>query len=206
MGLNLSRTAVAAGLAAVLSLPASAATSNWQIDPAHSSAQFAVRHMAISTVRGAFSNVTGSVVLDDKDIGKSIVDVTIDVASVDTRQPDRDNDLRSDKFFDVAHFPSITFKSKKVEQSAPGKLKITGDLTIRGTTKEVVLDVDGPTPPMKDPWGNQRVAANATTKINRQDYGVKWNATLDNGGVVVGDDVSIVIDVELIKQAPKSGN
>jgi polyisoprenoid-binding protein YceI len=206
MGLNLSRTVIAASLAAVVSLPASAATSNWQIDPAHSSAQFAVRHLAISTVRGAFSKVTGTVALDDQDISKSIVDVTIDVASVDTRQPDRDNDLRSDKFFDVAHFPSITFKSKKVEQSAPGKLKVTGNLTIRGTTKEVVLDVDGPTAPMKDPWGNQRVAANASTKINRQDYGVKWNATLDNGGVVVGDDVSIVIDVELVKQAPKSGD
>jgi len=206
MGLNLSRTAIAASLAAVVSLPASAATSNWQIDPAHSSAQFAVRHLAISTVRGAFSKVTGTVALDDQDISKSIVDVTIDVASVDTRQPDRDNDLRSDKFFDVAHFPSITFKSKKVEQTAPGKLKVTGDLTIRGTTKEVVLDEDGPTAPMKDPWGNQRVAANASTKINRQDYGVKWNATLDNGGVVVGDDVSIVIDVELVKQAPKSGD
>jgi polyisoprenoid-binding protein YceI len=206
MGLNLSRTAIAASLAAVVSLPASAATSNWQIDPAHSSAQFAVRHLAISTVRGAFSKVTGTVALDDQDVSKSIVDVTIDVASVDTRQPDRDNDLRSDKFFDVAHFPSITFKSKKVEQSAPGKLKVTGDLTIRGITKEVVLDVDGPTAPMKDPWGNQRVAANASTKINRQDYGVKWNATLDNGGVVVGDDVSIVIDVELVKQAPKSGD
>jgi polyisoprenoid-binding protein YceI len=206
MGLNLSRTAIAASLAAVVSLPASAATSNWQIDPAHSSAQFAVRHLAISTVRGAFSKVTGTVALDDQDVSKSIVDVTIDVASVDTRQPDRDNDLRSDKFFDVAHFPSITFKSKKVEQSAPGKLKVTGDLTIRGITKEVVLDVDGPTAPMKDPWGNQRVAANASTKINRQDYGVKWNATLDNGGVVVGDDVSIVIDVELVKHAPKSGD
>jgi polyisoprenoid-binding protein YceI len=206
MGLSFSRIAIAASLAGVLSFPAGAATSNWQIDPAHSSAQFAVRHMAISTVRGAFSKVTGNVVFDDKDVSKSVVDVTIDVASVDTRQPDRDNDLKSDKFFDVAHFPSITFKSKKVEQAAPGKLKITGDLTIRGTTKEVVLDVDGPTAPVKDPWGNQRVAANATTKINRQDFGVKWNATLDNGGVVVGDDVSIIIDVELVKQAPKSGN
>ena len=114
--------------------------------------------------------------------------------------PDRDNDLRSEKFFDVAHYPSITFKSKKVEQVAPGKLKVTGDLTIRGTTKEVVLDVEGPTVPLKDPWGNTRVAAAATTKINRQDFGVKWNATLDNGGVVVGDDVSIVIDVELVKK------
>ena len=195
-----SRIALTAGLAAALSLPAAAATSNWQIDPAHSSAQFSVRHMAISTVRGAFSKVTGTIVFDDKDISKSTIDVTIDANSVDTRVPDRDNDLRSEKFFDVAHYPSITFKSKKVEQVAPGKLKVTGDLTIRSTTKEVVLDVEGPTVPMKDPWGNTRVAANATAKINRQDFGVKWNATLDNGGVVVGDDVSIVIDVELVKK------
>jgi len=200
MGTILSRIALTAGLAAALSLPAAAANSNWQIDPAHSSAQFSVRHMAISTVRGAFSKVTGSVVLDDKDVAKSTVEVTIDANSVDTRVPDRDNDLRGEKFFDVAHYPSITFKSRKVEQLAPGKLKVTGDLTIRGTTKEVVLDVEGPTAPMKDPWGNTRTAANATTKINRQDFGVKWNATLDNGGVVVADDVSIVIDVELVKK------
>jgi len=200
MGNILSRIALTAGFAAALSLPAAAATSTWQIDPAHSSAQFSVRHMAISTVRGAFSKVTGSVVFDDKDISKSTVDVTIDANSVDTRVPDRDNDLRSDKFFDVAHYPSIIFKSRKVEQLAPGKLKVTGDLTIRGTTKEVVLDVEGPTAPVKDPWGNTRNAATATTKINRQDFGVKWNATLDNGGVVVGDDVSIIIDVELVKK------
>ena len=200
MGINFSRIALAAGLATALSLPAAAANSNWQIDPAHSSAQFAVRHMAISTVRGAFSKVTGTVALDDKDVTKSTVNVTIDVTTVDTREPDRDNDLRSDKFFDVAHYPSITFKSKKVDQVAPGKLKVTGDLTIRGTTKEVVLDVDGPTAPIKDPWGNTRAAATATTKINRQDFGVKWNATLDSGGVVVGDEVSITIDVELVKK------
>ena len=200
MGNILSRIALTAGIAAALSLPAAAANSNWQIEPAHSSAQFSVRHMAISTVRGAFSKVTGSVVFDDKDVSKSSVEVTIDANSVDTRVPDRDNDLRSEKFFDVAHYPSITFKSKRVEQVAPGKLKVTGDLTIRGTTKEVVLDVEGPTAPVKDPWGNTRNAATATTKINRQDFGVKWNATLDNGGVVVGDDVSIIIDVELVKK------
>jgi len=200
MGTILSRIALTAALAAALSLPAPAANSNWQIDPAHSSAQFSVRHMAISTVRGAFSKVTGSVVFDDKDVSKSTVEVTIDANSVDTRVPDRDNDLRSEKFFDVAHYPSITFKSRKVEQLTPGKLKVTGDLTIRGTTKEVVLDVEGPTAPVKDPWGNTRNAATATTKINRQDFGVKWNATLDNGGVVVGDDVSIIIDVELVKK------
>ena len=198
MGINFSRITLTAGLAALLSLPAAAATTNWQIDPQHSSAQFSVRHMAISTVRGAFNKVTGTIALDDKDITKSTVDVTIDATTVDTHEPNRDNDIRSDKFFDVAHHPSITFKSKKVEQVAPGKLKVTGDLTIRGTTKEVVLDVEGPTAPIKDTWGNQRSAANATTKINRQDFGVKWNATLDNGGVVVSDEVSINIDVEMI--------
>jgi polyisoprenoid-binding protein YceI len=202
MSNTLSRIATAAGLAAILSLPAAAATSDWKIDPAHSSAQFSVRHMAISTVRGAFSKVTGAIVLDDKDITKSTVDVTIDVTTVDTREPGRDNDLRSDHFFDVAHFPTMTFKSKKVERLAPGKLKVTGDLTIRGTTKEVALEVEGPTAPVKDPWGNQRAAVSASAKINRQDFGVKWNATMDNGGLVVGDDVNITIDVEMIKQAP----
>jgi len=206
MGHHLSRIAVTAGLAAALALPAAAATSEWKIDPAHSSAQFSVRHMAISTVRGAFSKVNGTLVLDDKDITKSSIDVTIDVSTVDTREPMRDNDLRSDKFFDVAHYPTMTFKSKKVEQVSAGKLKVTGDLTIRGTTKEVVLDVEGPTAPMKDPWGNQRVAVNATSKINRQDYGVKWNATLDNGGVVVGDDVNITIDAEMVRPATKPAN
>ena len=202
-----SRIALAAGMAVGLSLPAGAATSAWQVDPQHSSAQFAVRHLGLSTVRGAFSKLSGTMVLDDQDITKSSVEVTIDVSTVDTREPDRDKDLRSERFFDVAHFPTMTFKSKKVEQVAPGKLRVTGDLTIHGTTREVTLDVDGPTAPVKDPWGNQRVAATATTKINRQDYGVKWNAKLDNGGVVVGDDVNITLDVEMIqKPAAKTGD
>src|SRR6266481_3305173 len=135
MGNHLSRIAVTAGLAAVLSLTADAATSEWKIDPQHSSAQFSVRHMAISTVRGAFSKVNGTLVLDDKDVTKSTVDVTIDVSTVDTREPARDNDLRSDKFFDVAHFPTMTFKSKKVEQVAPGKLKVTFFFTNTATTE-----------------------------------------------------------------------
>lgn len=207
MSKYLSRIAVVAGLAAASSLTAQAATSAWQIDPQHSSAQFAVRHMAISTVRGAFSKVSGTLMLDDKDVTKSTVEVSIDVSTVDTREPDRDKDLRSERFFDVAHYPTMTFRSKKVEQAGAGKLKVTGDLTIRGTTKEVVLDVDGPSTPMKDPWGNLRTAATATARVNRQDFGVKWNAKLDNGGVVVGDDVNITIDVELIqKGAAKSGD
>lgn len=204
MNQNFLRIAFLAAMITAISLPAVAATSEWKIDPAHSSAQFAVRHLAISTIRGAFTKVSGTVQLDDQDVTKSSVDVTIDVDSVDTRVPDRDKDLRSERFFDVAKYPTITFKSKKVEQAGPGKLKVTGDLTIHGTTKEVVLDVDGPTPAIKDPWGNQRAAVNATTKINRQEYGVKFNAKMDSGGLVVGDDVAITIDVEMFKPgAPK---
>jgi polyisoprenoid-binding protein YceI len=203
----LTRGISATALAAVLSLPAAAATSTWQIDPNHSAAQFAVRHLAISTVRGAFTKVSGTIQFDDKDIAKSSVDVTIDAASVDTRVEGRDKDLRSDHFFDVEKYPTLTFKSIKVEQVEVGKLKVTGDLTIHGVTKQVVLDVEGPTAAVKDPWGNQRAAANATTKINRQDFGVKWNAKMDNGGWVVGDDVTITIDVEIVqKGALKSGN
>ena len=201
-----SKIAVTAGLAAFLSLPAAAATSTWNIDPAHSSAQFSVRHLAISTVRGTFSKISGTVQLDESDITKSTVNVSIEVATVDTHEPDRDADLRTDKFFDVAKYPTMTFKSKKVEQVAAGKLKVTGDLTIRGTTREVTLDVEGPTAPIKDPFGFMRAAVNATTKINRQDFGVKWNATMDNGGVVVGDDVNITIDTEMVKPLPKPAN
>ncbi len=207
MGHFLTRVISATALAAALSLPGAAATSTWQIDPNHSSAQFAVRHLAISTVRGAFTKVSGTVQFDDRDISKSSVDVTIDAASVDTRVPDRDKDLRSDRFFDAEKYPTLTFKSTKVEQVETGKLKVTGDLTIHGVTKQVVLDVEGPTAAVKDPWGNQRAAANASTKINRQDFGVKWNAKMDNGGWVVGDDVAITIDVEMVqKGAPKSGD
>jgi polyisoprenoid-binding protein YceI len=197
MGHMFSRITLAAGLAAALALPALAATSDWQIDPAHSAAQFAVKHLAISTVRGAFTSVKGSVQFDDKDIAKSTVDVTIDVNSVDTRVAARDKDLRSDHFFDADHFPTITFKSKRVEQVAPGKLKITGDLSIRGTTKEVVLDVDGPTAPIKDPWGNQRIGVNASAKITRQDFGITY------GPGMIGDEITITIDAELFQKAAK---
>jgi polyisoprenoid-binding protein YceI len=207
MGHFLTRAISATVLAAALSLPAAAATSTWQIDPNHSAAQFAVRHLGLSTVRGAFTKVSGTIQFDDKDVSKSSVEVTIDAASVDTRVPDRDKDLRGDHFFDVEKYPTLTFKSTKVEQVEVGKLKVTGDLTIHGVTKQVVLDVEGPTAAVKDPWGNQRAAANASTKINRQDFGVKWNAKMDNGGWVVGDDVAITIDVEMVqKGAPKSGD
>jgi len=190
-----------AAMLAILTASGVAATAPWRIDPQHTAAQFSVRHLAISTVRGQFSNVKGTVQWDDEDITKSTVDISIDVNSVDTREPKRDAHLKSADFFDAAKYPEMTFKSKKIEKAADGKLKVTGDLTIRGTTREVILDVDGPTNPIKDMQGMQRAALTATTKINRQDYGVKWNATMDNGGVVVGDEISIVIDLEMIKQA-----
>jgi polyisoprenoid-binding protein YceI len=196
MGNVFSRFALSAGLAVALALPAAGATSDWQLDPAHSAAQFAVKHLAISTVRGAFTKVAGTVQFDDKDVTKSSVDVTIDVGSVDTREPNRDKDLRSDHFFDVDHFPTITFKSKRVEKIADGKLKVTGDLTIHGVTKEAVLDVDGPSAPIKDPWGNQRMGVNASTKISRQGFGVGANY----GAAIVGDDISITIDAEMIQK------
>jgi polyisoprenoid-binding protein YceI len=196
MGHAFSRIALATGLAAALVLPAVAATSNWQIDPAHSAAQFAVKHLAISTVRGAFTKVQGTVRFDDQDITKSTVDVTVDAGSVDTRQPDRDKDLRSDHFFDVEHFPAITFKSKKVEQVSPGKLKVTGDLTIHGVTKEVALDVDGPSAPIKDPWGNPRMGVSASTKISRRDFGIGANY----GPAMIGDEISITIDAEMAQK------
>jgi polyisoprenoid-binding protein YceI len=202
MGQLLSRITLSATLAAALTLPASA-TTTWQIDPAHTAASFAVKHLMISTVRGEFKGITGNVNWDDQDITKSTVDVTIDAKTVDTSEPQRDNDLKSEKFFDVAKYPTITFKSRKVEQVSIGKLKVTGDLTIHGITKEAVLDVEGPSASVKDPWGNTRVAISATTKVNRQDYGVKWNANIDGGGVVVGDDVNITIDLEMIKKVAK---
>ncbi|HEX8872907.1 MAG TPA: YceI family protein [Candidatus Acidoferrum sp.] len=199
---NVSRWAAVAGLAAVMTLPASAGTTTFQIDPRHSAAEFAVTHLMISTVRGEFHGVNGTVVLDDQDPSKSVVNVTIDAASVDTREPDRDKHLKSPDFFDVAKYPTITFKSTKVEPAGPGKLKVLGDLTIRGVTRQVTLDVTTPKEPIKDPWGLQRSAVYGTTKINRQDFGVKWNSALDAGGVAVSDDVNITLDVEMIIPPP----
>src|ERR1700740_3620431 len=164
--------ALSAVLASVLTCPAAGATTTWQIDPAHTAAGFAVKHLMISTVRGEFKGVTGTVIWDDQDITKSKIDVTIDAKTVNTGENARAKELKSDKFLEVEKFPAMTFKSKKVEAAGAGKLKITGDLTIHGVTKEVVLDVDGPSAPIKDPWGNQRMGASATTKINRMDFGV----------------------------------
>jgi polyisoprenoid-binding protein YceI len=167
----------------------------WQIDPNHSAAQFSVRHMGISTVRGAFTKVSGTAIYDPADPSKTSIEATIDATSVDTRVERRDNDLRSPNFFDVAKYPTLTFKSKHTEAAGPGKLKVTGDLTIHGVTKEVVLDVDGPSAPVQDGKGNSHMGASASTKINRKDFGVNGASS------VVGDDVPITIDVELVSAA-----
>jgi len=194
----LSRVVTGGGLAAFLALPVFAGTTTYKIDPRHGSAQFAVTHLMISKVRGEFHAVNGTVIVDDSDITKSSVEVTIDASTIDTREPDRDKDLKSAHFLDVAQYPTMTFKSTKVENGAAGHLKITGDLTIHGVTKSVVLDVTAPKSPIKDPWGLQRTAVSGTTKINRQDFGLTYSPTLDNGGLVVGNEVEITLDVEMI--------
>lgn len=189
-------------LVALFAAPSLARGIPWQIDPAHSTAQFAVRHLMISNVKGEFSKVTGLANLDENDLTRSTVEVNVDAATVNTREPQRDAHLRSADFFDVARYPTITFRSRRITPTGNGKFKMTGDLTIHGVTREVTFDVEGPTPAIKDPQGNVRVGASAIARINRKDFGLLWNAALEGGGVVVGDEVAIAIEVELVKQAP----
>jgi len=178
----------------------------WTIDPAHSSAQFSVRHMMVSTVRGEFTKLSGTVELNEKEITRSKVEANIDATTIDTRNEKRDGHLKSADFFDVANHPTITFTSGKVEQGSGGRLKVTGDLTLRGVTRTVVLDVEALSPAVKDRQGNLHSGTSATTRINRKDFGISWSASLDGGGVVVSDEVKITIDVELIKKdAPAPG-
>lgn len=177
-----------------LSTAAQDQANTWQIDPKHTAAQFSVRHLGISTVRGEFSKVSGTVQYDPVNLGKTLIQAIIEVASVNTRVEARDNDLRSPHFFDVGKYPTITFQSKKVEAAGAGKLKVTGDLTMHGVTKEVVLDVDGPAVAPKDQQGTQRMGASATTKVNRLDYGI-------NGAPgVAGDEITITLDIEMIRK------
>jgi polyisoprenoid-binding protein YceI len=171
----------------------------YTIDPAHSNATFKVRHMMIANVRGEFGKVAGAVRFNSAHPETSEIKAEIDVNSINTREPQRDDHLKSADFLDAANHPVIRFQSKKVEPVQPGTYKVTGDLTIRGVSREVVLMVDGPTPEAKDPWGNLRSGAEATTKISRKDFGLTWNQALEAGGVLVGDEVNISIDVELLK-------
>ena len=193
------RIGLASAIVLLASLSALAQTSNWNIDPAHSTAQFTVRHLGISNVAGSFTKVVGSVVLNEKDITQSQVLASIDVSSVDTRVEARDKDLRSPNFFDVEKYPTIEFKSKRMVSSG-GTLQVIGDLTIHGTTHEVTLDVDGPTPEMSDAQGNSRRGISATTTINRRDFNLVYNNLLKTGEAVVGDNVKIQIDAEMVKK------
>jgi polyisoprenoid-binding protein YceI len=185
-----------------MSNEASAVTASavtWELDPAHSHAQFKVRHMMISNVKGEFTKLTGTARINPADITKSTVEATIDVASINTRDPQRDGHLKSPDFFDVEKYPSVAFQSTKLSRS-DGALEVAGNLTIHGVTKPVVFQVEGPTPETKDPWGNTRIGVEATTTIDRRDFGLVWNSNLETGGVLVGDKVTITVDVEFVKK------
>jgi polyisoprenoid-binding protein YceI len=191
---------LAAALAALISLPALAQKSNWELDPSHSNAQFVVRHLGISNVQGQFTKISGTAEIDDQDITKSTVNASIDIASVDTRNADRDKDLKSADFFNVEKFPVMTFHSKKFTRDGE-HMKMTGDLTLKGVTKEVTFDVDGPSAAIMDPWGNTRRGVSATTKINRQDFGVSADSgKMASGDLMIGDIISITLDIEMVKK------
>ena len=181
-------------------------TSAWNIDSAHSAAHFTVRHMMVSNVHGAFSKLTGTLNLDDRDITRSSVEAVIDATTIDTREPQRDTHLRSADFFDVANFPTIVFKSTQVAKGDGDNLKVTGDLTLHGITKQVVLDVEPLSPPIKDQRGTLRSGVTATTKINRKDFGLVWNRVLEAGGVAVSDEVRIQLELEIVKKAAPAAN
>jgi Uncharacterized conserved protein len=176
-----------------------AETTTWNIDPVHSTAEFKVKHMMITNVKGQFTPVTGVLKRHEGDVTKSQVEATIEAASINTRDADRDTHLKSADFLDVEKFPKLSFTSTSVTRKGEDELAVEGDLTIRGVTRKVVFAVEGPTAPGKDPWGNTRIGFSATTKINRKDFGLTWNAALETGGILVGDDVTITLEVEAIK-------
>ena len=174
-------------------------TTTWNIDPVHSVAEFKVKHMMISNVKGRFPKVTGALTLDESGLTNSQVETSIEAASIETHDPQRDAHLKSADFLDVEKFPTLSFRSTNIRVVQDDKLAVEGNLTIHGVTRKVVLTVEGPTAPAKDPWGNTRVAVSATTKINRKDFGLTWNAALETGGILVGDEVTITLDVQFVK-------
>jgi len=174
-------------------------TTTWNLDPAHSVAEFKVKHMMIANVKGHFSKVSGVLVRDESDPSKDRVEATIEAGSIETRDPQRDAHLKSADFFDVEKFPTLHFKSTAINVVAQDELSVEGDLTIHGITRKVRFAVEGPTPPAKDPWGNTRIGISATTKISRKDFGLTWNASLETGGILVGDDVTITLDAQFVK-------
>jgi polyisoprenoid-binding protein YceI len=187
-------------LSLVTAVPALASAATYEVDPNNSSIEFAVKHMMVSTVRGGFGKVTGTVSLDDKDLKKASIDAVIDAASINTRVDKRDAHLRSPDFFDVARFPTITFKSTEVQKAGGDKYKVTGTLTMHGVSKPVVLDVVSATTEVKDPYGNMKRGAVITTTLNRKDFGLTWNKTLEAGGVMVSDTVNVTIDLQLTRK------
>ncbi|MBC7924268.1 MAG: polyisoprenoid-binding protein [Bryobacteraceae bacterium] len=187
-------------IAAVLALAPVVSAATWTIDSVHSGAQFSVRHMMVSNVRGSFSKISGTVDYDPANPANAKVDATIDVNSINTNEPKRDGHLKSPDFFDAEKFPTMRFVSKRAMPASPGKLKLLGDLTIHGVTKEVTFDVDGPSPALKEQNGGFRTGASATTKINRKDFGLTWSRALETGGAVVGDEVNLTMDVELTRK------
>jgi polyisoprenoid-binding protein YceI len=175
------------------------AITTWNIDPAHAVAEFKVKHMMISNVKGQFGKVSGTLTLDGSDLTKSKVEASIDATTIETRDPQRNGHLMSGDFLEVEKFPTLSFKSTSITPLEDGELAVEGDLTIHGVTRKAVFTVEGPTPPMKDPWGNTRIGVAATTKINRKNYGLTWNSALETGGVLVGEEVAITLEVEFIK-------
>ena len=191
---------ISIAMVAILLAPLHVFAATYIIDPAHSTIGFKVKHLMVTNVNGVFEKFKGTVNIDEKDIAKSKVDVTIEMASINTNITKRDDHLRSPDFFDVAKFPTMTFISTKVEKTGSDKLKVTGNLTIKGVTKQVILNVEGPTGEVKSPQGDVKRGASAAATINRQDFGVSWSKKLDGGGMVVADDVYISIDTELTRQ------
>jgi len=175
------------------------ATTTWNIDPVHSVAEFKVKHMMISNVKGQFTSLKGVLTLDEADISRSKIEASIEAPSINTREPQRDAHLKSADFFDVEKFPTLSFKSTQINRVSDGELAVAGDLTIHGVTRKVVFTVEGPTAPAKDPWGGTRMGLSASTKINRKDFGLTYNAALETGGILIGDEVTITLEVEFVK-------
>jgi polyisoprenoid-binding protein YceI len=187
---------------AVGSTPATTSSklTTWELDPAHSAASFSVKHMMIAKVRGSFHKLNATLRLDRSSPTNSTVEATIDAASIDTHEPKRDEHLRSADFFDVASFPTITFKSKRFEAAGGDNFQVIGELTMHGITREIALDVESGPAEMKDPWGNVKIGASGTVKIKRKDFGLNWNAALETGGFLVGEDVSVTLDLQFVKK------
>jgi polyisoprenoid-binding protein YceI len=182
-----------------MTIAAETAVTTWNVDAAHSGAEFKVKHMMISNVKGQFTGVSGKLTLDEADITNSKIEASIDANSITTGDADRDKHLRSADFFDVETFPTLSFQSTNVTRKGDDELAVEGNLTLHGVTRKVVFAVEGPTAPGKDPWGNTRIGLSATTRINRKDYGLSWNAALETGGILVGEDVTISLEVQFVK-------